>query len=96
MFNILLGTDTSNLKGWKSLLDFKVILEIHPFLSQKILKKDSTSQNRYHFWNYWVYGIQIDTHINETIDNDIIDMVIANAITAWARNALVQLVTKKQ
>ena len=40
--------------------------------------------------------MQIDTHINDTIDNDIIDMVIANAITAWARNASVQLVTKKQ
>ena len=40
--------------------------------------------------------MQIDTHINETIDNDIIDMVIANAITAWTGNALVRLVTKKQ
>ena len=40
--------------------------------------------------------MQIDTHINETINIDIIDMVIGNAITAWACNALVQFVTKKQ
>ena len=59
-------------------------------------KKWSTSQNGYHISNYWVYGIQIDTHIDETIDKDIIDMVIASAITAWTRDALLQFVTKKQ
>ena len=59
------------------------------------LKKCSTSKNGYHISNYWVYGIQIDTHIDETIDKDIIDMVIASAITAWARDALLKFVTKK-
>ena len=38
--------------------------------------------------------MQIDTHINDIINNDIIDVVIRNAITAWARESLTHSVTK--
>ena len=40
--------------------------------------------------------MHIDTHINDTIDIDIIDVVIVSAITAWALYPLAQFVTKTE
>ena len=74
-------------------------LSVSTILTWKILKiqiRSSKSQNKAHFCNLWEKQMQIDTHFNETIDNDIIDMVIGSAIPAWASNSLVQLVTKKR
>ena len=39
--------------------------------------------------------MQIDTHVADTIANDIIDMVIKSAIPAYANDSLAQSITKK-